>query len=67
MKKYLVRTHSVFEHIYAVEAESLDEAIQLVKDDAVNDWYQKHLGEEILECVRGEGISTDDIRKEGYF
>ena len=44
-KLYLIRTISSFVHNYAVRADSVEEAVQLVEDQTIEEMSQRHIGE----------------------
>jgi len=67
--KYLVRTKSCFSNIYIVEAENEEAAKAKVLDDDA-DFYQQHLGEEVVHCdvtVDSEDAIIKGLRDKGYF
>lgn len=64
MTTYLVKYISSFENIAVVEAETEIEALVLFQDV---DFYQKHLGEEVISCEIAKDNFEDKIHEEGYW
>lgn len=64
---FTIKTHSTFENVYNVKANSLQEAIAIVMDcDNPPDFYQKHLGEKAV-GHEYKVTTRDELIKEGYF
>lgn len=64
---FTIKTHSTFENIYNVKANSLQEAIAIVMNsDNPPDFYQKHLGEKIVDHYQ-KLTPRDELIKEEYF
>lgn len=63
---YLVETFSTFRHRYVVEASSQDAAENAVRSERVEEWQQKHLGEEIIatKVVTPKTLTTGVYRKD---
>jgi hypothetical protein len=72
MTTFELVTHSVFEHIYLVEADTLSDAINKVEKGDINDYVQKHLAEKVI-CSHGmvEDIEHKDWlakqHEQGFF
>lgn len=76
MPLYELITHTSFENVYIVEADSLDAAMhQVLHEDCAPDFHQKHLGESIIrssELCSGDpdeadfDIANTSIRERGY-
>ena len=68
---YIIKTKSVFEHIYVIEAPAKSIATAMVMEEtAPSNFFQKHLGETIVEVAEAKSGETavvvDKIRKQGY-
>lgn len=60
---YLVETLSTFRHRYLVAAPSQNLAEQSVRDHHVDEWQQKHLGEEV---VKSYPITRRELNSSSY-
>jgi hypothetical protein len=49
MPKFQVKTQSIFEHIYWIEAPTKQLAVEAVLDNYESDYMQKHIGEGVIE------------------
>ena len=71
MAKFNIVTRSTFENHYFVEAETLEEAVEKVTNSELNDFMQKHLGEEVVDgYTLGDEHYEDWMqsnRDRGYF
>lgn len=64
MPFYLVKYLSVFSNVAVVPADSKEEAEQNFQDA---DFFQKHMGEIVLETTLAEEDYPDKLREEGYW
>jgi len=60
---FLVETLSTFRHRYLVEAPTQSLAEKAVTDAAVEEWQQKHLGEEV---VKSFPVSRRELKSATY-
>ena len=65
MTKYLVRMVSSFEEYVVVEAENKEDAA--VKAVNVDDFLQKHLGNEVYSVTEAEEDWAERIREKGFW
>jgi hypothetical protein len=68
-QKFLVKTRSIFENVYEVEADSYTEAAALVESADPPDFYQKHLKEDVysIEVVDYNMNVNQVLTSQGYF
>ena len=52
--KFTIKTRSVFENVYVIEAPTAAEAQSLVESDYELDFLQSHKGEEVISTVMGD-------------
>lgn len=71
MPKFIITTHSTFENVYVVDADTREEAADLVNDGANDfDFYQKHVGEPIVDiCTSQDSDETIQAKlvDDGFF
>lgn len=76
MSLFEIKTHSTFENVHLIEADSRELAITRALGEDAPDFYQKHLDESVIdvsELVHGDpsdrdfDIASDSIHNRGYF
>lgn len=61
MPKFEIKTHSTFENVYLIEADTLEQAIHMLHNNMEPpDFMQKHLWEDLYELSTENDLSYSD-------